>query len=120
VNPPKPKQRYCKTCHAAYMRERAARQGTWYPPPMIRVALTPEQIRERRRRYLQKRRKNNPDKSRAWSLANDEVRAGKLAKQPCEVCGATNAHKHHADYSKPLEIRWLCRKHRLELHRGTL
>lgn len=29
--------------------------------------------------------------------------------KPCEFCGATeNIHRHHDDYDKPLEIRWLC------------
>jgi hypothetical protein len=38
-----------------------------------------------------------------------------LVPQPCEVCGATKVEKHHPDYSKPLEVRWLCREHHLAL-----
>jgi ribosomal protein S27AE len=37
------------------------------------------------------------------------VAAGKLVRQPCEVCGATVAQAHHDDYDKPLEVRWLCK-----------
>jgi len=40
---------------------------------------------------------------------------GQLLKQPCEKCGEADSQKHHEDYSKPLEVRWLCaRCHRVE------
>ncbi len=40
-----------------------------------------------------------------------------ITRQPCEVCGTTeNIHAHHTDYTKPLEIKWLCEKHHLQLH----
>lgn len=37
------------------------------------------------------------------------VRCGKIERQPC-ACGAEKAQAHHADYSKPLEVTWLCSK----------
>ena len=43
------------------------------------------------------------------------IRTGKLNKQPCEICGE-NAHAHHEDYAKPLEVNWLCRSHHAERH----
>ena len=45
------------------------------------------------------------------------IRSGKLIKKPCEVCGETKVHGHHDDYSKPLEVRWLCPKHHGLEHR---
>jgi ribosomal protein S27AE len=48
------------------------------------------------------------------------VRTGKLVPQPCEVCGAINVHAHHDDYSKPLEVRWLCPEDHSHVHRGAL
>lgn len=39
------------------------------------------------------------------------VKAGWITRDPCEVCGAAKADAHHDDYAKPLEVRWLCRKH---------
>jgi len=54
---------------------------------------------------------NNPEKRKAINAANNAVRDGILIRQPCEGCGATERiHKHHDDYSKPLEVRWLCAK----------
>jgi hypothetical protein len=40
-----------------------------------------------------------------------------LARQPCSVCGAMKVEAHHTDYSKPLEVVWLCKKHHAEAHR---
>jgi len=60
----------------------------------------------------------NPEKRKAHHAANNAVRDGKLKKRPCEVCGTwKRVHKHHADYSKPLDVQWLCPKHHTEAHR---
>ena len=45
-------------------------------------------------------------KRRANYLARKHLRHDK----PCEKCGTKPAHRHHEDYSKPLEIMWLCVK----------
>lgn len=44
------------------------------------------------------------------------LRFGLIEKMPCEVCGATKVDGHHDDYEKPFEVRWLCKRHHLELH----
>lgn len=44
------------------------------------------------------------------------VKTGKLIKQPCDVCGEVKVEAHHVDYSKPLKVEWLCRKHHIELY----
>ena len=44
------------------------------------------------------------------------IKMGKLVKEPCEVCGELKVHAHHDDYTKPLQVRWLCQKHHTELH----
>ena len=59
-----------------------------------------------------------------WAKKNTKARrAEHLALQhypkekPCEVCGTLkNIRRHHDDYDKPLEIRWLCQKHHKLLH----
>lgn len=45
------------------------------------------------------------------------LRKGLLQRQPCKVCAVAGAHAHHTDYSKPLEVEWLCRKHHGETWR---
>ena len=62
-------------------------------------------------------RANNHEKAMAHWKIEQLVRTGKLKKQPCEICGATERiHAHHDDYSKPYEIRWLCTVCHRKLH----
>jgi hypothetical protein len=53
----------------------------------------------------------NPEKRRAHWAVDDALRAGRLVKpDACERCGATGArlHGHHEDYTKRLDVEWLC------------
>lgn len=54
-------------------------------------------------------------KDRARSYANVYVRRGKLKREACRKCGGV-AQMHHEDYSKPLEVDWLCRPCHMALH----
>lgn len=49
------------------------------------------------------------------SYAGTYFRRGKILKESCCICGK-DAEMHHNDYKKPLNVRWLCREHHLELH----
>lgn len=55
-------------------------------------------------------RKNNPLKIRAQRKVFVAVRNGSLKKKPC-FCGQIKVEAHHADYSKPLQVQWLCKIH---------
>lgn len=80
----------------AYDRERGSRQNKEY-------------VREYRTRF--------PNKYRAHAMVRSQMRMGNLAKEPCEVCGSeTKVHAHHDDYSKPLNVRWLCPVHHSQWH----
>lgn len=68
------------------------------------------------RRY----RDENKEKYKAhWTVAH-AIKAGKLIKSNCEKCGSVKAHAHHDDYSKPLDVRWLCPKCHNKHHRLLL
>lgn len=100
-----------------------------------RRLLTPEVVREENRRwyrsngsdyknYMQNYRVNNPEKYHAHNEVGKAVLSGRLKRGVCVVCGSDKVHGHHKDYSKPLEVTWLCPKHhaqehaRLKLSRG--
>lgn len=57
----------------------------------------------------------NPEKRAAHIAVNAAIRAGLMVRSPCEVCGS-KAQAHHEDYSRPLEVSWLCQKHHAEHH----
>lgn len=59
----------------------------------------------------------DPKKHRARFTLHNAVNRGKLQKQPCEVCGAKKVEAHHVDYSRPLDVRWLCKIHHGKVHR---
>jgi len=44
-------------------------------------------------------------RSKTWYA----VKTGKLVKESCECCGEMETQAHHDDYSKHLDIRWLCK-----------
>jgi hypothetical protein len=43
------------------------------------------------------------------------IKTGKLLVLPCIVCG-DKAEAHHPDYSRPLDVVWLCKPHHKETH----
>jgi hypothetical protein len=70
------------------------------------------------RRGTAKHKKKYPEKNRARVLVGRAIVDGRLVRQPCEVCGDQKSHAHHEDYSKPLDVMWLCHKHHIALHRA--
>ena len=88
------KQRYCKNCHNEWQRQNRKSHSE----------LT----------LLQKLKAN------CRSYLNTYLKRGKIKKQPCQVCGELKVEAHHDDYSKPLEIKWLCREHHIDLHSKLL
>jgi len=83
-------QNHCKDCHNEYTRER--------------------KIPYRKLSIAEKKKHNSR------SYARKCIRIGKLIPQPCEKCGAAKVEMHHEDYSKPLDVKWLCRTCHVDLH----
>jgi DNA repair exonuclease SbcCD ATPase subunit len=73
-----------------------------------------EKIAKRMKVYMAK----NKEKARAWWQVKEAIRQGAIKRRPCEVCGKKHSHAHHDDYSKPLDVIWLCPAHHSERHIG--
>ena len=61
-------------------------------------------------------RLNNPEKWSAQKILHGALRKGKITKQSCCVCGSIKSQAHHEDYSKPLDVIWVCALHHHEIH----
>lgn len=78
--------------------------------------------RESRERQLKNQarahqwRKDNPEAYKAHTVVKSAIRNKTLFSLSCEICGEFKTHAHHEDYSKPLEVKWLCAKHHARHH----
>ena len=68
----------------------------------------PERRRVSHLKYIAK--PETAQKLRAREQCAYAVRIGKLTRLPCQKCGAEKSEAHHEDYSKALEVLWLCKK----------
>lgn len=53
-------------------------------------------------------------KHKARKAVNNALRDGKILKQSCQVCNNPKTTAHHYDYTKPLNVIWLCKQHHKE------
>lgn len=121
----------CKECRRKAVRvNRAANAGHYREfdrgrnMTVQRVAARKEYLktdvgRVVKSRTIQNYRERFPEKVAATIAVNNAVRDGRLVKQPCESCGVLKVEAHHDDYSKPLEVRWVCNKHHRAIHKGV-
>lgn len=118
------RHRQCQSCYDASRKR--ARQAT------LRCSIASPAISPRRKQLFPTRRPFvlnkdrviplNPNisisaaKANARAYANAYKRKGLLKEERCRVCGDTNAQMHHHDYTKPLDVDWLCKRCHLEHH----
>lgn len=58
-------------------------------------------------------------RANARTYLNVYLKRGKVTKKPCADCGSPDVEAHHADYSRPLDVTWLCRECHLKRHGVT-
>jgi hypothetical protein len=106
------KQSKCKTCTKYY--------GMWWRQTHTSIIKKRHQTkRHKRLRVLSNRRYNvkYPEKLRAVKAVELAINRGDLEKKPCSVCGSgLKIQAHHPDYSKPLDVVWLCDLHHKQAH----
>lgn len=93
-----------------------ARFGTAARQATITKYRNSEKGRQAIYRAHQAWRSRYPEHYQATNDVNNAIQAGRLFKQPCFVCGARKVEGHHPDYSRPLDVVWLCTAHHKEVH----
>jgi hypothetical protein len=78
-------------------------------------------VRERAPKYNKLRdpehKKKFPEKYIARNAVNNSIRDGRLTRLSCEECSNPVTQAHHEDYSKPLDVVWLCVDCHMNRHR---
>ena len=108
---------YCKSC----VKKKAAEFYQKNREKLIKQVISykkTEKGKESRKNANRKWRRQNPQKANAHVKVKKAIDKGKIIRQPCCICGKY-AEAHHEDYSKPLEVVWLCKRHHLEYHAGN-
>ena len=62
--------------------------------------------------------KQEYDRSKIWREVNTNIKKGVIIRpEKCSICSRKGKiEAHHDDYSKPLDIRWLCKSCHKKLH----
>jgi rubrerythrin len=109
---------------AAIGKEKLANYGQTYREKnreklLIKKKIWREKNPDKYRRILDRYDENHPDAVVAVRILNGGIRAKRIVKPKyCSACGKTGLiHGHHPDYSKPLEVVWLCPKCHTMAHR---
>lgn len=76
-----------------------------------------EATKKARKNYAE----NYPMKRAAHVVAGNAIRDGRLIRETsCSECGSSESIEgHHDDYSKPLDVRWLCRQCHVNWHKSN-
>ena len=99
--------RICLTCGKDFLAQRIQVKNGYGRYCSIGCANTGTRMGETNSHW--KGGKYATPQQRAHNIVHRTIRSGELVRGPCELCGTTiKVDSHHEDYSKPLDVRWLC------------
>lgn len=105
---------FCKECVKERIRNRSrSPEGRQYD----RIKAKTEKRKEWKAEYRKKLRLKYPEKVIARDRVYKAIQKGLLVKKPCAFCDIKTVQGHHPDYSKPLEVIWLCPVHHRAIHK---
>ena len=122
----------CKECHKEKVRQNRVDNSDYYRAYDAKRFRDDPNVRERHRRYQateggrasmrraqEKWIDGNQDKRAAHNLLNSAVKSGRVRKpDKCSKCGeGGRIEGHHTDYTKPLDVMWLCRQCHVNEHK---
>jgi hypothetical protein len=106
---------------------RTSRSGPAYEAEKRRAALKGREVyaerkgaiaewhrknRDKRKEHVKRWKVKNREKIRCYKRYHYALETGGIVRGPCAVCGIEEGVEgHHEDYSKPLEVKWLCPVH---------
>lgn len=88
------------------------------PPPQAQQVRG--NIRSRKTRYNRNYNARHPEKRAAHKAVERAMERGEMIPSPCEQCGDEKSQAHHHDYSKPLDVTWLCYSCHMAHHRPAV
>jgi len=117
----------CKDCHKKDVRENRSKKIEYYRgydksrnSDIARLIARRRYLHDHpevKKRAIERYREKYPEKRIAHVITGNAIRDNRLIKKPCQVCGKIeDVEAHHEDYSKPLEVEWLCLEHHLQRH----
>lgn len=113
----------CKSCglgknHSEFYKHRFTASGYETSCKICTRARSKRWRAEKPEKVNEQHKLRDPNKIMARRRLNDAIRKGRIKKPICcEHCGLMEKlHGHHEDYSKPLEVIWLCPTCHSKLH----
>lgn len=101
---------YCKECQAEYRNSRVKQCREYRRRWELR---NPRKCTARQMRYAQR----YPEKIKAKNLLGSALVCNRMQRLPCRDCSTTErVEAHHPDYTKPLDVIWLCPTHHRAEH----
>ena len=119
---------YCKEHWKEKVRENRAANSDYYKEFDRNRASQPERVASRNayqktiafaeshQKACRRYKESNPIRRAAQVAVGHAIRAGKLKKLPCFICGSEKTEGHHPDYSAHLDVIWLCHAHHKQAH----
>ena len=105
----------CKVCKKRESIERRFGDRREYVLEYDRQRAKAPHRKEQKKRINLEYYKNFKDRKKAGTKLRYAVAKGLIQPMPCLCCGE-KAEAHHPDYSRPLDVVWLCPSHHKQAH----